>query len=67
MASGTVEFDDHRPQASFQADLRRFDLLDLPAAQAYAAVLTELAEPPVALPVDVTRRESVDTLVATVV
>ena len=41
--------------------------LDLQAAQAYAAVLTELAEPPVALPVDVTRRESVDTLVATVV
>ena len=41
--------------------------LDLPAAQAYASVLTELAEPPVALPVDVTRRESVEALVADVV
>lgn len=41
--------------------------LDLAAAQAYAAVLTDLAEPPLALPVDVTRRDSVESLVGSVV
>jgi NAD(P)-dependent dehydrogenase (short-subunit alcohol dehydrogenase family) len=41
--------------------------LDLAGAEAYAALLTDLAERPVALPVDVTRRDSVETLVAAVV
>jgi NAD(P)-dependent dehydrogenase (short-subunit alcohol dehydrogenase family) len=41
--------------------------IDLAGAQAYAAQLTDLAEPPLALPVDVTRRDSVDGLVASVV
>lgn len=41
--------------------------LDLAGAEAYARLLTDLAERPVALPVDVTRRESVETLVAAVV
>lgn len=41
--------------------------LDLAGAEAYAALLTDLAERPVALPVDVTRRDSVEALTAAVV
>ena len=41
--------------------------VDLPGAQAYAALLTDLTALPVALPVDVTRRDSVETLTAAVV
>ena len=41
--------------------------LDLDGARAYAALLTDLPEPPLALPVDVTRRDSVEALAASVV
>jgi NAD(P)-dependent dehydrogenase (short-subunit alcohol dehydrogenase family) len=41
--------------------------VDLDGARAYSALLTDLAEPPLALPVDVTRRDSVEALAASVV
>jgi NAD(P)-dependent dehydrogenase (short-subunit alcohol dehydrogenase family) len=41
--------------------------LDLAGAREYAAILTDLAHPPVALEVDVARRDSVDALVGQVV